>query len=447
MIKSYFFLAILFILVACSDNNTNQPSNSNDIPKITSIAPVSGYVGTTITINGDNFGIVQGTSFVKFGAVAVNSSEILSWSDTKIQFKVGSALPGVYKILVTVNNQESNSVDFTVMQIPSGAPEISSLSKSTATSGETVKIMGLNFGSTQNGSYVEFKGIKATSYPRWLDNEIIAIVPDDAETGDIIVWVNSVPSNGKPLTIQPKFKLLTMVTVPAGTFQMGGNQLDEWDNKPVHSVTISKNFDISITEITQKEWKSVMDGSNPSQVTDTGDYKPVQQVTFKRAIEFCNRLSDMEGLPRVYQINGDEITWIAGSKGYRLPTEAEWEYACRAGNNNNYTDSEILEMSWIADNSGGRIHDVKLRKPNALGIYDMLGNVAEWCWDEYTDDYYSNSPSTDPTGPATDVNDRITRGGSISNGLTKCNSNIRSSMPGTNDVYNYDLGFRVVRNK
>ena len=191
-----------------------------------------------------------------------------------------------------------------------------------------------------------------------------------------------------------------------------------------------------------------MNNSNPSHPPDTLDNQPVQQVVFQRACLFCNRLSEMEGYTPAYTIDGDNVTWDKNANGYRLPTEAEWEYACRAGREQDYSYDEIVNMAWMADNAGGHTHEVGQRAKNNFGLYDMLGNVAEWCWDYYDADYYGKSPENDPSGPdIPEFNHRVTRGGSYVNGATKVNSSIRNSFPGSNENYNYDLGFRVVRNK
>ena len=449
----YFFVIISLVgfLVACSDSNTTtNPGDNNTNPRIDSLSPNIGYIGFQVKIYGVNFGVQRGASIIKFGSEIIAEQNIKDWSDSLIIIVLPDNLTegDTVDVIVQVDGVESNAKQFIILEKNANQPYISGLSKKIATVKETIAIFGKHFGKSQGSSWVEFNGVKATSYPIWEDNKIIALIPEGATTGDVVVWVSGVPSNAVNLEIQATFKLLKMVDIKAGTFMMGDDNNSEMDNKPAHSVTISKDFLMSETEITIKQWKTVMDNSNPSHPPDTLDTQPVQQVSFVRACEFCNRLSKLEDYTPVYTINGDEVTWNANADGYRLPTEAEWEYACRGGRTEDFSYDDIVNIAWFSDNAGGHTHEVGQRAANGFDLYDMLGNVAEWCWDYYDSDYYSKSPATDPHGPSTsDVGDRIIRGGSFVNGSTKVNSSIRNSFPGRNSNYNYNLGFRVVRNK
>ena len=451
------FLATFILIIAlvmggimsCSDsNNTNPEDNSK--PRINSINPNMGYRGFQIKINGVNFGETRGGSIIKFDERIIQVKYIKEWSDTQIILVVPDDMPegDTMNVVVIVDGVESNAVEFIILEKNPDTPEITNLSKTKAVVGETVTIYGKNFGDPSSDSWVEFNEVKSTSTPVWTDNRIIALVPEEATTGKLVVWVNGTPSNGVDFEVLQKNQLLTMVNIPAGSFMMGDDNNSEMDNKPAHKVTITKDFLMSTTEISIKDWKLVMNNSNPSHPPDTLDNQPVQQVTFQRACLFCNRLSEMEGYTPAYKINGDNVTWDKNANGYRLPTEAEWEYACRAGRTQDYSYDEIVNMAWISDNAGGHTHEVGQRAKNNFGLYDMLGNVAAWCWDDYDADYYSKSPVNDPSGPEnSEFNHRVTRGGSYVNGATKVNSSIRNSYPGSNGNYNYDLGFRVVRNK
>ena len=183
---------------------------------------------------------------------------------------------------------------------------------------------------------------------------------------------------------------MEFVSVPPGSFMMGSDH-GLSDEKPPHQVTISKPFLIGRYEVTQGEWKTVM-GREP--VNFKGTSFPVQFITWTDIQGFLARLNQ----------RGDSYV-------YRLPTEAEWEYACRAGTNGNYAD-ELEWLSWYANNSNQKVHPVGHLHPNAWGIYDMHGNVSEYCQDWYDANYYAQSPSVDPTGPANGTQ-KVLRGGSF----------------------------------
>lgn len=192
------------------------------------------------------------------------------------------------------------------------------------------------------------------------------------------------------------FESIKMVRIKGGTFSMGctseqGSDCED-DEKPSHRVTVS-DFYISRYEVTQKEWRDVM-GSNPSYFENCGDC-PVEQVSWNDIHEFLRKLNAKTG------------------KNYRLPTEAEWEYAARGGNLSRgykYAGSNSVdEVAWYTSNSGSKTHPVGEKKPNELGLYDMSGNVDEWCQDWYGN--YSFSTQTNPTGPSTGSG-HVTRGGS-----------------------------------
>ncbi|MGQ1910994.1 SUMF1/EgtB/PvdO family nonheme iron enzyme [Marinifilum sp. RC60d5] len=183
---------------------------------------------------------------------------------------------------------------------------------------------------------------------------------------------------------------IEMITVQGGTFQMGFNYGDS-DEQPIHTVTIS-SFEIGKYEVTQAQWESVM-GSNPSY--HKGDNLPVERVSWNTIQTFISKLNEQTGLE------------------YRLPTEAEWEFAARGGNSSNdnsYAGSNTVEdVAWYDNNSDGKTHDIGTKQANELGIYDMSGNVYEWCSDWYYESYGSDAV-TNPTGP-TSGSSRVSRGG------------------------------------
>lgn len=214
-----------------------------------------------------------------------------------------------------------------------------------------------------------------------------------------------------------------MIRVEAGTFQMGGTEYS--DEKPVHSVAISKDYYIGETEVTQELWKAVM-GSNPSNFT-TSTQLPVERVSWNDCQTFITKLNSLTGAT------------------FRLPTEAEWEFAARGGNKSQgytYSGSNTVgDVAWYTDNSSSKTHVVKTKSPNELGIYDMSGNVWEWCQDWYDSSYYSSSPKTDPTGPTSGSN-RVYRGGGWSGNATHCRCSDRGDITPTN-AGNF-LGLRLV---
>ena len=244
-----------------------------------------------------------------------------------------------------------------------------------------------------------------------------------------------------------------MVLIPAGSFRMGdvtGNGLSSTDELPVHQVTVSHRFLMSRTEVTQGQWKAVM-GSNPSSFS--GDSLPVEQVTWYDAVDYCNHRSAKEHLAPCYSSRDTGIKCNFSANGYRLPTEAEWEYACRGGTETDfYTgnmtgssggDSALNLACWYNANSGGTTHKVGSKNPNAFGLFDMHGNVWEWCWDWYADAYPSSNSVTDPRGPATGAY-RVLRGGSWYYSAYYCRSADRDGYDPVRWSGHY--GLRVVRN-
>ncbi len=231
----------------------------------------------------------------------------------------------------------------------------------------------------------------------------------------------------------------TFVFVQGGAFQMGSNS-DGSDEKPIHRATLS-DFYIGKYEVTQTEWQEVM-GNNPSEFK--GDINPVEKVTWYDAVEFCNKKSRKEGLEEVYSGSGPNIKCDFSKNGYRLPTEAEWEFAAKGGNKSkDYTYSgsnNIDEVAWYADNSNDKSNPVGDKKANELGIYDMSGNVWEWCWDWYGS--YSLILQSNPTG-STSGSNRVIRGGGWGSSASFCRVAIRSS-DGPSVSY-YFIGFRLAR--
>jgi formylglycine-generating enzyme required for sulfatase activity len=231
-----------------------------------------------------------------------------------------------------------------------------------------------------------------------------------------------------------------MVRVEGGTFQMGSNVHDS--EKPIRAVTV-KGFYMGKYPVTQKEWFEVM-GTNPSYFK--GDNLPVEPVSWLDAVEYCNRRSIKEGLTPAYSGSGNNITCNWNANGYRLPTEAEWEYAAKGGNRDpivyEYSGSNSVDsVAWYTSNSGGGTRPVGTKAPNSLGLYDMSGNVWEWCWDWYGS--YPAGAQTDPQG-ASSGSLRVRRGGGGRSSAQGVRSAVRGSYA-PSDRFNF-LGFRLVRN-
>lgn len=246
--------------------------------------------------------------------------------------------------------------------------------------------------------------------------------------------------------VEPEKKpTISMVLIPSGTFQMGNTGAYsgfDWE-KPVHTVTISKAFYMNKYEVTQKQYEDVM-GTNPSKFK--GENLPVENVTWYNAVAFCNALSQLEDLTPCYTINETNVTCNWDANGYRLPTNAEWEYACKGGTTtdfysgnltNEYMDANLDKIGWYA---GKKTQDVGQKEPNTFGLYDMSGNVCEWCWDWYNS--YTSTPVTDPKGAA-NGSVRVLRGGSWDYTAWHCRSAIiYSHLPETLDA---GFGFRILR--
>lgn len=232
-----------------------------------------------------------------------------------------------------------------------------------------------------------------------------------------------------------------MVFLPSNTFAFGSLKKDARDNVSINGFYISKS------EVTQDEYNKYM---KPSPYSSKGDNLPVDNVSWFDAIIYCNGRSQAEGLIPCYRISGTGanrvVTCDFKANGYRLPTEAEWEYAAKGTELSAYSGSDdIDEVGWYRDNSGGRLHPVKSRTPNYYGLYDMSGNVSEWCWDWYDPNYTKSMPFINPTGPDFSTA-KVIRGGNISHPFGKSLSVVTRDKADPNQGYKY-IGFRVVRSK
>jgi formylglycine-generating enzyme required for sulfatase activity len=241
---------------------------------------------------------------------------------------------------------------------------------------------------------------------------------------------------------------IEMVVIPAGSFEMGRRHGRD-DEGPVHKVRVD-SFLLDRSEVTQSEYEKlgrIEAFPNPSHFK--GPDLPVEQVTWPQAARFCNARSRLEGLQPCY--NEDTGACDFQANGYRLPTETEWEYACRAGTDTDYSfgndPRQLGGSAWFADNSGKKTHPVGEKKPNPWGLFDMHGNVAEWCNDVYDKVYYQTSPANNPRGPA-DGKEYVLRGGSWKSAAEAAQSSYRlGETPGFSDacLARDAIGFRCAK--
>jgi len=222
---------------------------------------------------------------------------------------------------------------------------------------------------------------------------------------------------------------MEFILIPAGEFNMGSpsEEKGRFDSEsPAHKVTINTSFYLGKSAVTQKQWKIVMD-NNPSHFK--GENRPVEMVSWKDAQEFVTKLNEKEGNDK-----------------YRLPSEAEWEYACRAGTQTRYffgdDESKLNEYAWCAGNSGGETHSIGQKKPNSWGFYDMHGNVWEWVQDEWHENY-NGAPSNGTAWEEGSTIDRVSRGGSWHCNTEFCRSAGRFRREAESSLGN--LGFRLLR--
>ncbi len=232
-----------------------------------------------------------------------------------------------------------------------------------------------------------------------------------------------------------------MVLVEGGRFLMGEPSADFTpESRPVHVVELS-SFHIHRHPVTQKLWQEAM-GNNPSSIKN--EMSPIEMVSWFDAAAFCNELSLSCGLKACYEFTDAGVTCSFDRNGFRLPTEAEWEYAARGGKsarNYRYSGSNnIDDVAWYKGNSKGAPHDVGMKKPNDLGLLDMSGNIWEWCWDWYGK--YPDRAIENPAGPSSGET-RVYRGGSYLDFDYGCTVFVRGKR--SPKLRQTDIGFRLAR--
>ncbi|MCL2066705.1 MAG: InlB B-repeat-containing protein [Treponema sp.] len=301
--------------------------------------------------------------------------------------------------------------------------------------------------------------------------------------GETVSNLSAIP--GATVTLYARWSFIDVAWIPAGSFYMGSpaSEKGTYDReRPQQTVALSSGFYMGVYQVTQEQWTAVMTGNNNG-ISTTPSYfhggsgrepasgeaqvkRPVEYVSWYNILVFCNRLSVSEGLTPAYRIGGStdpddwgavptyDVTWneveiVSDSTGYRLPTEAQWEYACRAGTTSAFNDGTTDDwedetalglIGWFYFNSNSRTHEVGKKAENDVGLYDMHGNVFEWCWDRYGT--YPGTPQTDPTG-ASSGSYRIIRGGNWNGSARSARSAYRSNY--SPNYQNYNIGFRLLR--
>jgi formylglycine-generating enzyme required for sulfatase activity len=270
---------------------------------------------------------------------------------------------------------------------------------------------------------------------------------EDEYYGAISLWHRRTPSAPEEPAPEADYTNSvggTMIAISAGTFDMGctpGQEASgdcEAHEYPVHTVTLTRDFYVGETEVTQDQWQAVM-GSNPSHFSGCGGECPVEWINWQESVEFANALSILEGRTPAYTVDGSDYTLNIDADGYRLPTEAEWEYTARCGEDLLYAGSNDIN-----DVENGGPNSVGLMAPNACGTYDMSGNVWEWTWDWYDSGYYSVSASVDPINLTGSW--RVFRGGSWSSADSTLRVSERGRQPDTDtDGRGNNVGLRLFR--
>jgi len=317
-------------------------------------------------------------------------------------------------------------------------PVILELNSMKLYTGDTVTIYGKNFSNKTDASFIcigDTVIIQANECLKWNNSMISFRLPAiDYTDTHIIVVVGSDSSNAVNV-IYRRYREIDAVVINGGVFTMGSST-GYADESPIHNVVLPYNLYVSKYEVTRLFWESVY----PSATWLEGNLSlPKVDVSWLEAIEFCNKVSEYEGLDKCYEINGDEVVCHISATGWRLPTEAEWEYICRAGNNGDYP-GEPGDLGWFDVNSGYALKSVGMKSPNSNGLYDILGNAYEWCFDTYDSNYYEIAPESKPLNSAPGIY-KVIRGGAFDSAVFL----LRSAARAKSSVAADKIGFRLVK--
>jgi formylglycine-generating enzyme required for sulfatase activity len=358
---------------------------------------------------------------------------------------------------VCANNEEHTETDDNV-------PALGHSYEWEETTAPTCTAAGEDTGTcTRNEAHTDTRRVDALGHDwgAWMET----IIPAPATPGE----ETRLCARDQSYTEKRTRSFMEMEQIPGGRFTMGSSASQDGANAgPQHTVTLT-GFSIGRYEVTQEQYKTIME-TNPSYFTDPAEgesqkRRPVERVSWYDALVFCNRLSMATGLTPAYRINGStnlnswgEVptsarhenyeTWnaveiVSGSTGYRLPTEAQWEYVCRAGTATAYNTGATISdnTGWYTSNSKSMTHEVGKKPANVWNLYDMHGNVQEWCWDWYGT--YSSAAQTDPAGPVSGTS-RVVRGGAWNSPASSLRSVVREQQNPPFGRYS-NFGFRVVR--
>lgn len=305
---------------------------------------------------------------------------------------------------------------------------------------DTITIYGECLGKPDSSNYVVFNDtLKILSFDCivWTESKISIQIPKLSGETTLYVVINN---NKIEINPQTYYIYLDIAPLPpfdiakvnAGNFLMGSN-FGFSDELPIHKVYISHDLFVSTTEINQRIYKLTMDTNNSIIIDDN---LPAYNISWLDAIKFCNKISELYSLTPSYVITQDDyVAWDTTANGWRLPTEAEWEYIAQTDTNVN-----LSEFAWYSTNSGLKPQPCGKLKSNKNGLYDCLGNVAEWCWDYYDENYYSISPEINPKGSINKTT-RIARGACCTDGKTFVRIHKRNNQ--NNGTF---IGIRIVRN-